>query len=315
MKTSRAVFFAVCLGLGGCSSTVTDLANSSVLCSLPRGGNCPPGMSCPAGDGCNTCTCGPGQVLACTERACVDAGPPRDVPVVLDVAPTQDVPRLPADTGRDVVSADARRSCQRTADCAAGERCVYVATGACGESDEGTCQTVTGCDSLPVAPSYCGCDGRTFQIPNACPPDRPFVSMGPCPDRGAVMLWQAPGGFAGTGPAVRVRSDGEVWIWRSAPELMLTGTTPIPDSTLRVSPELAADLFTRWDRVNLSGLPHGPSAAADCYPSVTVQRCATCMPVRLRYTSPAQLSPEMTEVWAWFDANAPASRPRTFCAF
>lgn len=129
------------------------------------------------------------------------------------------------------------------------------------------------------------------------------------------MLWQAPGGFAGTGPAVRVQGDGTVWIWRSTAELSLTGTTPMPDMSLRLSPALVADLFTRYDRVNVLGLPHGPSASSDCYPVVTVQRCATCMPVRRRYASPAQLAPEMTEVWAWFDANTPSSRPRTFYAF
>jgi hypothetical protein len=313
MKNFSAVMFALCLGLGGCSSTVTDTANSSVLCSLPRGGNCPPGMTCPAGDGCNTCTCGAGQSIMCTELACLDAGP------------TQDVPRPGADAGGDVVTADAgadvvavadaRRVCQRSTDCAAGERCVYAPQSACGESDEGVCQSVPGCESLPVAPQFCGCDGRTFQMPNACPPDRPFVSTGPCPERGAVMLWQAPGGFAGTGPAVRVQGDGTVWVWRSTSELTLTGTTPMPDMSLRLSPALAADLFARWDRVDLTGLPHGPSAASDCYPSVTVQRCATCMPVRLRYASPAQITPEMNGVWAWFEANTPTARPQTFCAF
>ena len=45
-------------------------------CALPGGGVCPVGGRCPAGDGCNTCTCSPGGLLACTEIGCPrDAGP------------------------------------------------------------------------------------------------------------------------------------------------------------------------------------------------------------------------------------------------
>jgi len=43
-------------------------------CALGDGRFCPQGQRCPAPDGCNTCTCGP-QGLACTEIACLDAGP------------------------------------------------------------------------------------------------------------------------------------------------------------------------------------------------------------------------------------------------
>jgi hypothetical protein len=39
------------------------------------------------------------------------------------------------------------------------------------------------------------------------------------------------------------------------------------------------------------------------------------MLVRLRYASPAQITPEMTGVWAWFESNTPTARPQTFCAF
>ena len=129
------------------------------------------------------------------------------------------------------------------------------------------------------------------------------------------MLWQAPGGFAGTGPAVKVQSDGSVLTWTSTSELSLTGPTPRPDATLRLTPAQTADLFNRWSRVSTAGLPHGPMRAGDCYPSVTVQRCATCMPVQLRYQHPAQLTPEMNDVWAWFDTHVPATQPRAFCSF
>lgn len=238
-----------------------------------------------------------------------------------DAGVIQDVPSAPRDGASDVAPPDAPRVCRRHVDCASGERCVYVATSACGEDDTGTCRRIPGCELLPVAPQYCGCDGRTFAIPNECPPDRPFVSVGPCPERDAgtvstaTMLWQGPGGFAGTGPAVMVRGNGTVWTWREVTELTPTGPTPMPDATLSLSPMVVADLFARWDRVPLASLPHGPRVSSDCYPSVTVQRCATCMPVRLRYDGPAQLTPEMNEVWQWFAVNVPGTQPRTFCAF
>jgi hypothetical protein len=39
-------------------------------CSLPGGGVCAYGQACPAGDGCNSCTCSPGGMLACTTAFC-----------------------------------------------------------------------------------------------------------------------------------------------------------------------------------------------------------------------------------------------------
>lgn len=59
----------------GACATVVD-AGPPPACVLSNGTLCPVGATCPDPDGCNTCTCSPGGALACTERACVDAGPP-----------------------------------------------------------------------------------------------------------------------------------------------------------------------------------------------------------------------------------------------
>lgn len=199
-------------------------------------------------------------------------------------------------------------TCPPGVSCPAGDGCNTCACGPNGAlactrlacaPDAGATQDVPG----PAVDA--GADVAAVDAPPADAPTNP----------GAVMLWQAPGGFAGTGPAVQVRGDGTVWTWRATSELTPGGPTPMPDATLRLSPAAAADLFARWDRVTLSGLPHGPGASSDCYPSVVVQSCATCMPVRLRYAAPAQVAPEMDEVWAWFDANVPTTSPRSFCAF
>lgn len=278
------------------------------MCPLPGGGTCPPGARCPHPDGCNTCTCGPNQSLSCTEIGCaVDAGSAPD-------APTQDVPLPRTDVAVDVTpTTDAGRQCERSSECAAGERCVFSPTSGCGESDFGVCRAVPGCESLPVAPQYCGCDGRTFTIPNACPPDRPFVSVGACAPRGAVMLWQAPGGFAGTGPAIRVQDDGTVWTWRSVTELSLDGPTPMPDGQISLPASRVSELFAHWTRLDLSRLPHGPMTSNDCYPSVRVRRCRACAEELLRYQGPAQLTPEMNAVWGWFAMNPSLPQPRSFC--
>lgn len=273
--------------------------------------------------------CGATVALTDAGRADADADAGR---------PTQDVPRPPADSGADATvtdvqdAADASRVCERTADCPAGLRCVFSPTSACGESDFGVCRETAGCESLPVAPQYCGCDGRTFTVPNACPPDRPFTAVGPCaardggaadvptdagprPFAGARMVWQSPGGFAGWGPAVMVTGDGVVRAWTMQRGFDALGTPP-PDATeTRVSPAQVDDLFARWERAPLTGLPHGPSRPSDCYPTVTVQRCATCMPVRLAYQHPDQLTPEMNEVWGWFQSTTPGIDPARYCRF
>ena len=51
-------------------------ADGSTACVFPNGTRCEVGQVCPDPDGCNTCMCAAGGLLACTARACLDAGPP-----------------------------------------------------------------------------------------------------------------------------------------------------------------------------------------------------------------------------------------------
>ena len=55
-------------------------------CRLSDGSFCAMAASCPSPDGCNTCSCGPNGVVACTARACVDAGPPVDATCAIECA-------------------------------------------------------------------------------------------------------------------------------------------------------------------------------------------------------------------------------------
>ncbi len=97
----------------------------------------------------------------------VQCNPPRCPPIECMDAGERDVPD-PIDSGE--------RRCRDSAGCGRGEVCQFDM--GCGATT-GRC-TSDGCQSLPVAPQYCGCDGRTIQGTSACLPAQSWASMGPC---------------------------------------------------------------------------------------------------------------------------------------
>lgn len=143
------------------------------------------------------------------------------------------------------------------------------------------------------------------------PPDATTTRRWPT----ARMVWQAPGGFAAWGLAVMITGDGVARGWINQPAFDPLAAPPPNDTRVSLRGAQVDDLFDRWSRVPHGALPHGPSSAGDCRPSVTVQPCATCMPVRIEYRHPAQVTPEMDAVWQWFRENLPASDLSTWCAF
>ncbi len=82
---------------------------------------------------------------------------------------------------------DAGSGCASNADCPSGQVCEFAL--GCDQT-RGVCHG-NGCQSLPVAPQYCGCDGRTIQQTSACLPDRAYRSTGACPDAGPVDAGRA----------------------------------------------------------------------------------------------------------------------------
>jgi hypothetical protein len=135
----------------------------------------------------------------------------------------------------------------------------------------------------------------------------------------SLMTWQAPGGFAGTGPALAVFGDGSVHVWSSIPGFdPKTPPTTAPSLTFTVTAAQLADLFARWAGTSLSGLPH-PGGGAECYATVFVSPCPTCETSTLSYNQDTQVSPEMMNVWNWFDtnlfSNGTAAYPRSYCHF
>jgi len=148
----------------------------------------------------------------------------------------------------------------------------------------------------------------------------PTTDTSPMADAGerqypdAMLIWQSPGGFAGWGPAVMVEGNGTVRRWQMAREFS-SGSVPMADETFQLPGPIVDELFARWSRVNLDGLPHGSMGASDCYPSVTVRLSARGVERTLRYQHPRQLTPEMMEVWQWFVAHTPRVLPAEFCDF
>lgn len=66
-------------------ATCFDAAGNVIPCGSDAGVEClydnkpyPLGASFPSADGCNTCSCTAGGMIACTERACADSGMPAD---------------------------------------------------------------------------------------------------------------------------------------------------------------------------------------------------------------------------------------------
>lgn len=65
--------------------TCFDSFGNLVPCTTDGGVQClydnkayPPGASVPSADACNTCSCTAGGMIACTQKACADGGPPSD---------------------------------------------------------------------------------------------------------------------------------------------------------------------------------------------------------------------------------------------
>ncbi|HEX7507543.1 MAG TPA: hypothetical protein VF550_12270, partial [Polyangia bacterium] len=174
----------------------------------------------------------------------------------------------------------------------------------------------------------CGCDGKTYS--NDCARFSSSVlkaSNGACPtvlDAGAsacsaaYLAWLAPGGFAGTGPAVVVCGRGWADTWTTVnsfpPEVPPSSAT----GTYTVTTTQADDLFSRLALVDLTSLPHATTIAAECYPTLYLRTCATCAATTLSYHVAAQLLPEMERVWMWFDqllGASAATNPRNYCNF
>jgi hypothetical protein len=208
---------------------------------------------------------------------------------------------------------DAERRCTTRSDCGHDEECVFAPM--C-PSAGGTCETALMCTE-PVP--FCGCDGSTYL---SCAANQPLMHAGECWHStpatrypGAVMVWEEHSGFAGTGRAIVVRSDGSVDAWASTQRFEPDMPPPMPTTSMHLLPPQIDDLFGRWEMTMSAGLPHAPGGTnLECDAELAVRTCADCPFTRIRYLTPAQLSPEMEPVFQWFDARSLGSlAPREYC--
>jgi hypothetical protein len=132
----------------------------------------------------------------------------------------------------------------------------------------------------------------------------------------AYLQWEAPGGIAGTGPAIVVDGSGRVDTWSRvngfSPE---TAAPSSPTGTYTLTTAEVDDLFARLASVNFSQLPH-PGIGWECYPRLYFRLCTGCAATTLSYDVPPEVLPEMEPVWAWFDRLLTATdytNPRTYC--
>jgi hypothetical protein len=134
----------------------------------------------------------------------------------------------------------------------------------------------------------------------------------------AYLAWLAPGGFAGTGPAVVVCEKGWADTWTNVSSFPVETPPSSATGTNTISTAQADDLFARLAAVDLASLPHTTTVTAECYPSLYLRTCAGCAAKTLSYNVAAQLVPEMEQVWLWFDqllGASAATNPRNYCNF
>lgn len=175
----------------------------------------------------------------------------------------------------------------------------------------------------PLWPGANWPDGTSYGFVARCEtvasPDGEIKACVPRPPTWGYLLWQAPGGYAGQGPALEITRSGSTRLWREAAGLRPDATSGW-DVVFRLPPEEVDALFTLLSKVSFEELPHKTSPAGECYPRFFYQRCAECVAVEIDYGQPGDLSPELDAVYAWLEANvAPKAEgipmPGSWCTF
>ncbi len=179
----------------------------------------------------------------------------------------------------------------------------------------GTVQTAMCCQSVGdfpnlCSPGPCGCAPEYSQEIKvcSCPGNRCFngeycLQLDP----GQVyVLWQAPGGAAGTGPALELLEDGTLRLWEQTAALTAHDTTGW-DYEFSLGFEEQLELVNLLSDVDYAALPH-PATGWECYPSYHFESSAQSA-VSLDYGSASALRPELDAVYVWLDAFVTARAP------
>jgi len=181
------------------------------------------------------------------------------------------------------------------------------------------------------APICCQCVGvdcdRRFRTYGECLDaffdcPRPLLEV-QYPD--ARLIWMAPGGVAGWGPALHINGMGSLLSWNEAvggPDW----ERPDPDYTEELGIAQANELFDLLAQVDFTALPHEPQFYGECYPVFWLEwaQCQGCEPIRLDYAAALDLQPELDPVYRWLDHRLcrpgtndgyPWALPSQYCMF
>jgi hypothetical protein len=112
------------------------------------------------------------------------------------------------------------------------------------------------------------------------------------------LLWDRPGGVAGTGPALELE-DGSLRLWTNTEALEPRATSDWDFETV-LAPEQVNELVRLLLAVDTTDLPH-EVPFLECYPSLYFEGPGGEL-VDLEYGGADGLLPEMRGVYDWFDA-------------
>jgi len=146
----------------------------------------------------------------------------------------------------------------------------------------------------------CGAKFATFDECLEAYAECPLRSSVPSEFRDARLIWTAPGGFAGLGPALVIEGNGLAQHWSSSPGDPDPASTS-PDYEKNLGTEETDELFRMLEAINYSALPHETMPGWDCYPSLQLSLCEGCETIRLDYNGVEELRPEMNLVYSWLN--------------
>lgn len=113
------------------------------------------------------------------------------------------------------------------------------------------------------------------------------------------LLWDRPGGVAGTGPALELLEDGSLRLWTNTEALEPRATAEWDFETV-LGPEQVNELVRLLLAVDTTDLPH-EVPFLECYPSLYFEGPGGEL-IDLDYGGADGLLPEMQGVYDWFDA-------------
>src|SRR5690606_27832286 len=154
--------------------------------------------------------------------------------------------------------------CYDDNDCEMGERC-YQAV--CTDLVAGRCAAppADGCYDNEDCGAGLTCEGGRISDCGTLTSDS-TGSCEPAAGGGLLILWDAPGGAAGTGPIIELSRDGTLHLWRNAQYLQNARDLPMLwDVELQLSAAQVDEVVGLMQEVDYTSLPH-ETPWFECYP-------------------------------------------------